>query len=153
MHRVKRALLLLLLVTGAGCLDRTLEIKSDPADALVFVDGQEIPRHIVAIYDAGQVSSQVDPAEYKYEHYGIHKVVVRIKGYQAKEQIVTLDPPWYQLFPIDFFTDILWPGTIEDRRAIEIKLDPRTDLADAEKSAREAIERARAFAAEAAKKP
>ncbi|HZU95355.1 MAG TPA: hypothetical protein VFF73_01520 [Planctomycetota bacterium] len=146
---MKRLLLLFLLVLGSGCLDRTLVVKPDPEDAHVFVDGQELPRRVIAIYEAGQVSSAVDPAEYRYEHYGIHKVVVRKLGYEAKEQIVTLDPPWYQVFPIDFVTDVLWPGTIEDRREVEIKLEPRADLQDADKAAREVIERARKFAEEA----
>ena len=111
---VKRALPVLLLVL-AGCVERKLVIRPDPGDAIVFVDGNEI-----ALVQSETV--------YRYEYYGIHRVQARKAGYAVQEQLVTLDPPWYQVFPLDFFFDILWPATIEDRREVSLTLAPRTDL-------------------------
>jgi hypothetical protein len=30
-----------------------------------------------------------------------------------QRRIVKLTPPWYQRFPLDFVSEILWPGTLE----------------------------------------
>jgi hypothetical protein len=107
--------LVVLAALQAGCVERKLIIKPEPADALVFVDGEEI-------------ASVQSRAIYRYEHYGIHRVVVRKPSYRVAEKVVTLDPPWYQVFPIDFFFDVLWPVTIEDARELEVGLEKRPDL-------------------------
>jgi len=135
---VKRAVFLVLLL-GVGCVERKLVIKPDPEDALVFVDGNEI----------ALVESQTI---YRYDHYGIHRVLVRKPGFEVKEQLVTLDPPWYQVFPIDVVFDILWPAKIEDSREVYVKLEPRLDLSVKKESGDALIERANAFSADA-KKP
>lgn len=136
--RVKRAWLLLG-VLAIGCVERELVVKPDPEDAAVFIDGEEI-----ALVNSAAV--------YRYEHYGIHRVLVRKPGYAVQERLVTLDPPWYQVFPIDFVADVLWPAKIEDRREIAVKLERRADLDAQKPSGKEVIERARAFSDEA-KKP
>jgi hypothetical protein len=135
---VKRAIFLLWAVLLAGCVERKLIVKPEPKEALVFVDG-------------AAVATVASESVYRYEHYGIHRVVVRRPGCEVKEQLVTLDPPWYQVFPIDFFFDVLWPGTIEDRREVAISLERRQDLQGA-RPGKAVIERAHDFAEEA-KKP
>jgi hypothetical protein len=138
---MKRALpaLLVLAALAAGCVERKLVIKPDPQDALVFVDGDEI-------------ASVQSRAIYRYEHYGSHKVVVRKPSYAVEERVVTLDPPWYQVFPIDFFFDVLWPVTIEDTRELEVVLEKRKDLEGQDRPGRAVMERASDFESEA-KKP
>lgn len=121
---------LLVLALATGCVERKLIIKPDPADALVFVDGAEI-------------ASVQSRAIYRYEHYGIHEVVVRKPSYAVEQRTVTLDPPWYQVFPIDFFFDVLWPATIEDTRVVEVKLEKRGDLEGQTRPGRAVMERAR----------
>jgi hypothetical protein len=135
--RVKRALPVLLLVL-AGCVERKLVIKPDPSDAIVFVDGNEI-----ALVKSETV--------YRYEHYGIHRVQARKAGFEVKEQLVTLDPPWYQVFPLDFFFDILWPATIEDRREVSLTLVQRGDLSGKQGEGDAVLKRAREFADESRK--
>ncbi|MBI3722940.1 hypothetical protein HY251_03145 [bacterium] len=94
-------------------------MRPDPEDAAVFVDGREVSRD----------ETREDKARVlRYEHYGIRRVVVRREGYVAHERLVTLDPPWYQFFPIDLVFDVFWPATIEDARTIDVKLEPRKDL-------------------------
>ncbi|MEZ0228960.1 MAG: hypothetical protein ACAI25_10075 [Planctomycetota bacterium] len=137
---VVRIFVLGLVLAAAGCVERKLVVKPDPADAHVFVDGVEI-------------ASVQSRAVYRYEHYGIHRVVVRKMGYEVDERLVTLDPPWYQIFPIDFFFDVLWPATIEDTRELEVPLVKRTDLEGQERPGRAVMERARAMEIEANKKP
>ncbi len=143
MGPVARLLIALLVLVAAGCVERKLVIKPDPDTALVFVDGVEI-------------ASVQSRAIYRYEHYGSHRVVVRKMEYQVSEQVVTLDPPWYQVFPLDFFFDVLWPVTIEDTRELVVVLEKRKDLED-DRPGRAVIMRARAMEGEAdegkAKKP
>jgi hypothetical protein len=135
---VKRALPVLLLAL-VGCVERKLVIKPDPGDALVFVDGNEV----------ALIQSE---ATYRYDHYGIHRVQARKAGFSVQEQLVTLDPPWYQVFPLDFFFDILWPATIEDSRELSLTLPRRSDLSGQKASGDEVLNRAHAFSEEA-KKP
>jgi hypothetical protein len=137
---MKRALLVLLLVLASGCVERKLIVKTDPEDAVVEVDG----------LDLGKGDGQ-KPVELAFEHYGIRRVVVRAKGHAASEQLVELDPPWWQLLPFDFFTDVLWPGKLEDARTVEVRLGlaPAPGRADAVA----VEERARAFAEQSEKRP
>jgi hypothetical protein len=128
--------LLLVLATTPACVERKLVIRSDPEDALVFVDGTEVVR------------KKGEPPTLRYEHYGIRKVVVRKQGFVAHDELVTLDPPWYQLSPLDLFFDVLWPATIEDTREVLVKLDRRQDLEDP-KAGDAVFERARALEVEA----
>ncbi|MBX3467626.1 MAG: PEGA domain-containing protein [Planctomycetes bacterium] len=108
-------LLLLLVALGApGCVERQLVIETDPPGAELFVDGRE-----VGTTAAGQ------PVRVTFEAYGTRTVVARRRGHAPVRRDVTLDPPWWQLFPIDVFTDLLWPGTLRDEHRLELTLTPR----------------------------
>jgi hypothetical protein len=111
------AFLFLIVLAAPGCVERELYVKTDPPDALVTVDGREAKRE-----------KKGEPAALKYEHYGIRKVVVRAQGRKAEDRLVTLDPPWYQIFPLDFVTDLLVPWTIHDDREETFELKQRDDL-------------------------
>ena len=142
-----------------GCLERKLEVKTDPPDAVVVVDGRELkrPGHAAsAPAPDGQETPAAapkdeGPAELTFEHYGIRRIVVRHEGYRAEDRLVTLDPPWYQVFPLDFVTDILVPWTIRDVRTEEFTLRKRDDLNAASSNA--LIDRAREMSVEAEKHP
>ena len=121
-----------------GCLERKLEVKTTPPDATVTVDGRELKR-----------ADKDGPAVLEFEHYGTRRIVVRREGYRAQDRLVTLDPPWYQIFPIDLVTDVVIPWTIDDTREETFTLDKRQDI-DAS-SARALIERARETGVEADK--
>ena len=131
------------LCAAPGCLERELVIRPDPQDSVVFVDGRPVERG-----DDGLPTL-------RFEYYGTRSVVVRKdgkEGYEAKQVFVTLDPPWYQWFPLDFFCDVLWPFTIQDRREVSVKLEPRTDLQE-DDAAKQVLRRARDFAIEENRRP
>jgi len=112
--------LLLLAPLSTGCVERALVVRSDPPGAKVFVDGREIG---------------TTPARLPFEHYGTREVMVRMEVREPGgdhtplapvTRMVELAAPWYQWFPIDLFSEFLWPGTIVDERVVEVALVPHT---------------------------
>jgi hypothetical protein len=107
MYRIAILLLLCSTVTIVpGCVDRSLTIRTDPVGARVFIDG----------VDVGE-----SPVTLPFSHYGTRAVLVRMeeddqrgeRSLAPQHRLVHLSPPWYQRFPIDIVSDLLWPGTIE----------------------------------------
>ena len=137
---VRPCLVLALAALAAGCVERRLLIRADPIGAEVVVDGAVVG-----------CSGRFGPIEVPFEHYGIRRVVVRAPGHVPEARLVTLDPPWWQLFPIDLVTDVLVPWTIEDEREVALALVRRAP--PVRREADEAERRALAFAAEAERRP
>lgn len=119
---------LLSALSSVGCVERWLHVRPDPpGPAAVYVDGAY----------AGTTAGD-EPLVVPFETYGARVVTVRRPGFVPARREVALDPPWYQYPPIDLFSDLLWPGTIEDVREVRIRLEPRPEPADAEEVLREA---------------
>jgi len=110
---MRRAIVLSAILLGAlsqsGCVDRFLAIHSDPPGAVVYVDGEKVG---------------TTPCEISYTWYGTRLVVLELRGYSLVRQEVTLSPPWWQIIPIDFITDVVIPFTIRDRMAVSYTLEP-----------------------------
>ena len=134
----RSAIALLVLALSTGCVEHKLFVKTDPLEADVEVDGVEIGR-----------GTAQQPVFVTFEHYGIRRVVARAPERQTKETTVTLDPPWWQITPMDFITDVLVPWKIEDESTVEIALEKR---APSTREGAEAAEK-RARAVEAAESP
>jgi len=103
------AALLLGVVSQAGCVERLLAIHSDPPGAAVYLDGEKVG---------------TTPCEVKYVWYGTRDLVLELRGYTLIRQEVILSPPWWQIIPLDFITDIIVPFTIRDKMAVAYQLDP-----------------------------
>lgn len=111
------------LVAGdLACVERGLVVRSDPPGARIFLDGA--PR--------GET-----PAAIPFTYYGTREVVLRAPGRKTKRVVVHLDAPWYELMPIDFFAEVLWPGTIRDEHVVEVVLEPAPPAGDADLEALE----------------
>ena len=110
---MRRALLLsatlLAALSQSGCVERLLAIHSDPPGAAVYVDGERVG---------------TTPCEVNYTWYGTRVVVLELRGFSLVHQEVVLSPPWWQIIPIDFITDVLIPITIRDRYPVSYTLDP-----------------------------
>ena len=63
---------------------------------------------------ARTIALMLRPPEIPFAWYGTRTVVARKAGHVPIRLSVELDPPWWQLFPVGLFTDLLWPGTLED---------------------------------------
>lgn len=132
-------LLLSALLSSAGCVERELVVETQPAGAEVFVDGRDVGR-----------TDEGAPVRVPFDHYGVVVVVARKPGHVPERRRVVLDPPWWQLPPVDLVTDLLWPGTITDERRLEpLVLAPRGEPEDPAAAAA----RARRFAATEERRP
>jgi hypothetical protein len=110
---MRRAILLPALLLAAlslgGCVERLLAVHSDPPGAAVYLDGEK----------AGTT-----PCEISYTWYGTRVLVLEIRGYSLVRQEVVLNPPWWQIIPVDFITDVVLPFTFRDRMSVSYVLEP-----------------------------
>ena len=86
-----------------------MTIRSQPAGAQVFVDGKE----------AGFTPTSVD-----FTYYASREIRLVKPGFETHKQVVAIRPPWYQLPPLDFFSDNFSPGQVPDRREFRFTLQP-----------------------------
>jgi len=93
----------------AGCIERTMSIKTDPPGAAVFVDGDA----------RGQT-----PVEVPFQAYGTREIFLQMTDRATRRELVTLRAPWYGWFPVDFVTDVLWPFTIRDTKTFTFAMEP-----------------------------
>ena len=107
----------------AGCVERSLMIRSDPPGALVVVNGE----------DRG-----LTPVRMDFQTYGTFDVALSAPGYHRLNQPVPVRAPWFQQAPLDFFTEMLWPFTIQDNREVLLTLEPYPQEDDAVVGEREA---------------
>ena len=49
-------------------------------------------------------------------------------GFRTEKVLRTISPPWYQLPPLDFFSETLWPWEVRDERIVDITLVPEQPL-------------------------
>lgn len=77
-----------------GCVDRKYVINSNPTGAVVYVNDVQIG---------------ATPVENHFVYYGDYEFLLVKEGYQTLRKKVTIPPPWYEYFPIDFFSEVLWP--------------------------------------------
>ena len=93
------ALLLLAAISMflVGCVERTLTINSNPSDALLILNDEEIG---------------LTPVTVSFNWYGDYNVRLSKTGYQTLVTHKRLKGPWYDKFPFDFFAQILNPKKI-----------------------------------------
>ena len=106
----------------AGCVRRTMSITTDPPNARVFLNDQEVGRSAVTT---------------DFLWYGDYDVIIRKEGYKTLQTNWNIKAPWYQWIPIDFFAEVLWPALIHDSRTQHYVLEPAVQA-----SADEVIKRA-----------
>ena len=102
------ACVVLLIVCGGGCVERTLDVRSTPAGALVTMNDQEIGR---------------TPLTKSFTWYGVFEVHVRKEGYETLKTGTPVIAPWWQWLPFDFVAEIL-PIRLQDRHEIAYVLKP-----------------------------
>ena len=93
----------------AGCVERFINLRSEPAGADVYLDGDKV----------GQT-----PIDIPYIWYGTREVILEKRGYREIREHVALNPPWWQYPGIDFITDVVLPFTITDRMEYSFNLEP-----------------------------
>src|SRR5688500_8387276 len=79
-------LLTLPLFAAPGCVQRTLQVESDPPGALVYLNGEEAGR---------------TPMRKNFVWYGTYDVQLRKEGYHTLSRETKVWAPWWQWPPID----------------------------------------------------
>ena len=97
-------------VAPAGCVRRTICITTEPPNALVFLNDQEIGRSEVTT---------------DFLWYGDYDVIIRKEGYETLKTHWNIKAPWYQVVPIDFFAEVLGPKHLHDVHSRHFVLEPR----------------------------
>ena len=116
---MKRTILLMALIAAAaGCVERRLLIRSNPTNAPVWVNQEFVGR---------------TPFDHDFAHYGVYGLRVGpIRDEQdelLREEVRTAyaaRAPWFQTFPIDFFAEVLYPGTLRDVHRVPVVELPRS---------------------------
>ena len=91
-----------------GCVERTLTINTEPQQATVILNDQEI----------GQ-----SPVTVSFNWYGDYNVLLKKAGYQTLRTHRQMKRPWYDSFPFDFFAQILTPKRIVDSYVWDFDLE------------------------------
>lgn len=113
MRRLAACLLLpALLLTG--CLERRLQITSEPPGALVWVNDMELGR---------------TPLEADFTFYGNYDVRVRLDGYEPIQQRMTADQPLYEYPPFDLVAMAI-PADFENVVKWHFDLKPALEKAE-----------------------
>lgn len=93
-----------------GCMHRRMTIQSNPPGALVLLDGKELG---------------YTPISADFTYYGTREVTLMKDGYETLTINQPVIAPWYQHFPLDFFSDNLAGRKIRDRRNYAYQLQPK----------------------------
>jgi len=94
-------------VLSAGCVQREMVISTDPPGAIVLVDGTE---------------RGTTPARVEFDYYGTHEIELRHPGYRTLTSVKKVSPPWYEVFPLDVFSELLLPVKLVDRHEFSYRL-------------------------------
>jgi hypothetical protein len=92
-----------------GCVQRRMTIRSSPPGALVYVDDYQIG---------------TTPVSTDFIYYGTRKIRLVKDGYETLTVRQPFPMPWYQIFPLDFVTENLWPAEIRDERVVDLAMTP-----------------------------
>jgi len=111
-------------ILPAGCVRRTLMVRTEPEGARVFLNDYEVG---------------TSPVSVDFTWYGDYDVIVRKDGYETLKTHHEIKPPWYQVPPIDFVAEILVPFEIHDEREASFTLRPMAEV-DPETLLQDAVE-------------
>lgn len=101
----------LAILAGAGCVERRLTVRSEPSNALVILDGQEIG---------------FTPVSTSFTYYGDRQIKLVKDGYETKTINQRISTPWYEVFPLDFISEVIVPWRVRDERNYVYSLEPQT---------------------------
>ncbi len=108
-HMAYGAIVFLMLLSQLGCLRRRLTVRTNPSGAMVYVDRQPLGK---------------TPVSHSFSYYGTRHFEIVKDGYRTEEFLRTFRPPWYEIPPLDFFTETLWPFEKRDERIVDVQMVP-----------------------------
>jgi hypothetical protein len=94
----------------AGCVERKLTIITEPQGAIISLNDQQVG---------------TSPVTVSFNWYGNYRVRIRKDGYETLDVSQKLKAPLHDLPPLDFFTEVLYPGRIVDSYEWTFDLSPK----------------------------
>tara|TARA_R110002020_G_scaffold25549_8_gene83065 strand:- start:1479 stop:1955 length:477 start_codon:yes stop_codon:yes gene_type:complete len=95
---------------GSGCVSRRLTIRTNPPGALVKLNGKRLG---------------FSPVSTDFTYYGTYEIELVKDGYETETILQKISAPWYQKFPIDFFSDNFSPFQVTNRHEYTWPLRPK----------------------------
>ncbi len=96
-----------------GCVERRYVITSDPPGAVVYRNGQPLG---------------ATPVDDHFVYYGKYNFTLVKEGYETLHVEQDIPAPWYQVYPLDFVSENLFPWPITDVRRFHYRLEPRKQV-------------------------
>jgi hypothetical protein len=94
-----------------GAVRRRLTIRSQPEGALVYVDDQQVG---------------ATPCSVSFTYYGTRKIQLIRDGFKTITVLEKISAPWYQIPPLDFFSENVYGGELRDERIVDFQMEPET---------------------------
>jgi len=108
-ERRKRVLPLFLLGACCACAaQRTLTIESDPPGAILRIDDRVVG---------------TTPYTEPFSDYGTRRFTLYKPGYHSLSKVELVQAPWYATFPIDIFSEIVFPFGWKDPHVYKLHLE------------------------------
>lgn len=104
------ALVVITIGLETGCVQRRMVIRSTPPGAIVYVDDYEVGRTPVAV---------------SFTYYGTRRIRLALDGYETLTVMQPIRAPWYEIPPLDFFSENVVPGELRDTRDLCYQLRPQ----------------------------
>ena len=105
-------LLTLSILSVGGCVHRRMTITSDPPGAMVYIDNHQIGP---------------TPISHDFTYYGTRNFRLEKDGYETVNELRNIKAPWYQIPPLDFFSDNFAGKDIHDHRYLNFQLRRHPD--------------------------
>lgn len=99
-----------IVIAVAGCVKKSIGVRTDPPGATIFLDGLEV----------GTSPLERSP----FDFYGTREIMVVKSGYVIERRLVEIEQPWFTYFPFDVVSELLLPYNIQDRHHYYFMLEP-----------------------------
>ena len=83
--------------------------RIEPAGRTVYVEGQQ---------------KGATPLELPFQNYGNHDFTLVKEGYETRTYHARVRMPWFEWFPLDFFSENVYPRHIQDNRLLQFEMSP-----------------------------
>lgn len=97
----------------SGCVQRRLQIRSQPEGALVSIDRQPVG---------------LTPLSVPFTYNGTRELQLEKEGFKTVRVDQNVRAPWFDKFPISFFSNHFAGREIRDDRIFDFSLEPKEQL-------------------------
>ncbi len=112
--------LTVIIIASAGCVTRSITVETNPSNAQVYIDDKLVGESPVTI---------------PFTFYGTRKIMIEKRDddekltHERTTSFEKIKAPVYEIFPLDFFSELVWPGKLKDEHVLTydlVKLEPVT---------------------------